>query len=99
MLECTPRKGRVLLLERAFANPSLRPADQRDADIAANDQLAPAIVQIHLARIGIAGVRVEDRSAVPGSAVALHSGDENHADDRLVFQHTVAASAEMSGIV
>src|SRR5690348_3085584 len=82
------------LVTLALAFPHLRPAEQRNADVAVHVQLLAAIGQLQFDLVGLAVVRVEDLAAVPLVAILLHAPHDGHALDRLVVARTFALVAD-----
>src|SRR5215212_6725166 len=82
------------------ADPGLRAAQDRGADVAAHLELRAAVDRLQADAIDLAVVRIEDVAAVPDRLVAvvlLDPADQRHADDRLVLALVGALLADGVG--
>ncbi|CAM2155590.1 conserved hypothetical protein [Paraburkholderia tropica] len=82
-----------------LTHPRLRPAEQRDAQIAAHHELLAAVFRVHLAAIDLAVFRIENMAAVVFVAGLLHAVDDRHAEDQLILARVRARGAAAIGLI
>src|SRR6184192_180483 len=63
--------------------PGLRPAEEGQSDVAANNQPLSSIDELHGRAVGLAILRIENLAATPLIAIRPHVAYDLHTDDAL----------------
>jgi hypothetical protein len=73
--------------------PSLRAANEGQADVASHDQLLAIIFQVHFAAVHRSGIRIEDIAATVLIACGSNISNDDHAHYGLILSVVTGGTA------